>query len=142
MRDSRRGSDCGIACGAGCCATGSGCGAGCCAADSGCTGEGCWANAIGAKGSVISMRNDTATARILIPVFIKGTLLPLVLREILSAPKGPRPKHIPPRLMITKGPTARKLDKRYNPRHILNREAVTHEARTLLHQWPRTPPGR
>src|SRR5207245_3694748 len=48
--------------------------------------------------------------------------------------------------MIANGPTARKLDKRYNRRHILFQEAVTHEARALLYERPapapRHHPGR
>src|SRR3989442_8527933 len=80
----------------------------------------------------------------------QGNLLPVVLRETIVRPQGAPTAAIPGQLddskMIANGPPARKLDKRYNRRHILFQEAVTHEARALLYErpapTPRHHPGR
>src|SRR5947209_6185058 len=74
----------------------------------------------------------------------QGNLLPVVLRETIVRPQGAPTAAIPGQLddskMIANGPTARKLDKRYNRRHILFQEAVTHEARALLYERPAPAP--
>src|SRR5882724_12804855 len=116
-----------------------GCGVGCWAgAMGGGGGGGCWAAANGASGPVASTMSDTMTARIRMPVFIKGTSSLAVLKEPIVRPRGAPTATIPGGSIIANGSTARKLDKRYNRRNILSQRTPTDEARALLHQRPDT----
>src|SRR5215475_1678710 len=83
---------------------------------------GCWAAASGASGPVASTASASTTVRMRAAIFI-GILLPNASGSYCPPPGGTPRQQFRQTSIIANGRAARKLDKRYNRRHIHSQEA-------------------
>src|SRR6266850_719741 len=84
---------------------------------------GCWAAVSGASGPVASIASATTTVRIRLPTFIKDPPPSQASGRYCPPPGGTPAQQFRQTSIIAKACAARKLDKRYNRRHILSQEA-------------------